>query len=1443
MRGLSQGGQQTGRHFIRNIAKKGFTYFLIYHYFFFSPIVYAGTYPARSPQENYEIDNLRGAVLQPKLASRGEDNATEPISSNTSQIFFSRLVSYFSQSLSNIQTKLTSSVKNTLLEKAEVFSKWAYEELKDIPSLRAKTAHEAAFDKGFWQVHYNASVQELQDDPSLTPTQIQIRLEELQDIVLNGLLSAYLYEEGLKELEGQVGQQVQSTKDQFRARLKAFPSLLEKGFHEDLLNSLRAIERNREDAHELTSILTYYRPLMNSLDYKITLKGLRTFLQNNKTSSKLHFTKGQYGKVITALNEGIERTKKEERKVLKQERRQFFALSNELPFFLEEISPQGIWADVEENDSFKSLSRSTSTKPLVSQLLSKLGTSFMKGTDFALKHPFQAITLGLATQVAAVAALKSFFAPRPNETDDESSKTKERANSVLENSEDLSLHDYSERALGDEFQINQNTTRNVYYNPSVVSLNNGNTLVVWQYGSPNNYNTYYRMFYANGTALANELQINQNPYQSECIYQGEGCTLVSGLTSGDAFVAWIQSGTNSSIQGHIISPNGTPLGNEFQISQNTTYLYYTPSVVSLNNSNVFVAWEGYSGGNWSIYGRVLFPNGSALSNEFQINQNTTNECCPSIASLNNGKAMVVWDDGAAGPNIYGRIFFPNGTAQNDQFIITSSNAYEGDSAITLDNGNVFIAYSGGGGCTSWCIFGKVIFPNGTTIQNDFGVSQVSTDANQLYPVVANVNGNAFVVWGAQQQTGRFVSYGRVFYPNGTALGNQFMINQNTYQSESALVSGLTNGDAFVSWVYQSSPYSIYGRILTPAMIATLGNPPATTQALTTSAATTNAVTTSSITTRAATTRSIATQSLSTNSLSASTNIAGTTGSLASTNTVGTTNLILSTASATSLNSGSTISQGTTEASTSGNMVGTTNALSTTGGSTSLSNGATTEQATTGSFANSIPTSPSTLSPAQSSHGNQSGNNSVPLIAGVAGGVGGVVCLTAGGFVAWKYFRHRQSPQERHGSFNLEQMAPDPFAQTKEEGIESLRTNTINGAFGGHFARYTETNRKLYQLIEEQTGKKVTIPDLSIGKGAYGELTVVRNIVTGEFVADKTVTGERQIEESLGEGRIQDALVKAKVPNIVPLLDYVRKVDTQGVEILHQIMPLAVWNGEELKEKRSLLEDEPLKGRLLYHVSKKLLEAVSYMHKAGYFHLDIKPTNFLVTQDMSVLLADFGRTKKIENPNQAKEELLGDRRYFSPDLYRYVRHWLKKQGEAIEINDTSPTFSAEVADIWALAQTLLEIELNQPAFTNPDYGTKIASWKNTDFQNMVESTPALQKPPSNTVLSAVKKMLVIDPKKAISLAQMLKDSVFKQKNQEISPEEGKHIFRTLNTLLPKANPQGSAPMASYGFSKEKGKDENYAYSSGYSETQPKDRDENYNYHYNKAQRGTQPASLH
>ncbi len=445
------------------------------------------------------------------------------------------------------------------------------------------------------------------------------------------------------------------------------------------------------------------------------------------------------------------------------------------------------------------------------QIVFGVASFVYKGMKFAVNNPGKAITMGLMAQ-AGIAATMSAFPAAPEEglsgtTDSANHEKILQQQRVVENS-----HHYRKRAtLGNEFQVNQVETGDQKW-PSSLILPNENIFTTWK---DQNVDIYGRIFFSNGTAITSEFKINQSPAI------GQNSASVVSLCNENIFVAWPSSLTGGDIYGTILSLNGTAVTTEFIINQNTTGSQYYPSGISLLSKNMFMAWRGDQTGNSSIYGRIISPNGTALTDEFIIHQGESSVTfiydTPPLTVFPNGNVFIVWRGEQTGDDdIYGRLYSPNGTALTNAFIINqnTTGSQSHPSVKSLTNGNGLVAWDGDqtGNKNS---YGRIFFSNGTALTDEFRINQNVT-GYQTYPTITAMdNGNVFLAWQGDQ-TGDYNIYGRIFSSYGIPLTDDFTINQNTTGNQnSAFAISLINDGVFIVWKgYQSGITNIYARILT-----------------------------------------------------------------------------------------------------------------------------------------------------------------------------------------------------------------------------------------------------------------------------------------------------------------------------------------------------------------------------------------------------------------------------------------------------------------------------------------------------------------------------------------------------------------------------------------------------------------------------------------------------
>ena len=94
-------------------------------------------------------------------------------------------------------------------------------------------------------------------------------------------------------------------------------------------------------------------------------------------------------------------------------------------------------------------------------------------------------------------------------------------------------------------------------------------------------------------------------------------------------------------------------------------------------------------------------------------------------------------------------------------------------------------------------------------------------------------------------------------------------------------------------------------------------------------------------------------------------------------------------------------------------------------------------------------------------------------------------------------------------------------------------------------------------------------------------------------------------------------------------------------------------GGDLKEYINKIRKGNLKydKNFFWDIIFQMIESVYFLHKLGYVHFDIKPSNFLIQENGQLLLSDFCLTiKEKDIINYSSEEFEGDSMFISPELF-------------------------------------------------------------------------------------------------------------------------------------------------------------------------------------------------
>lgn len=352
-------------------------------------------------------------------------------------------------------------------------------------------------------------------------------------------------------------------------------------------------------------------------------------------------------------------------------------------------------------------------------------------------------------------------------------------------------------------------------------------------------------------------------------------------------------------------------------------------------------------------------------------------------------------------------------------------------------------------------------------------------------------------------------------------------------------------------------------------------------------------------------------------------------------------------------------------------------------------------------------------------------------------------------------------------------------------LPAKRQERGHAIVGDRYALINKITPSEAEELYQQTGLLLSFPPGKakirpiIAQGQFGKLRIARNISTNQFIGVKKIKGQEEIQASKEEGYLQWQL-KDKL-HLMPLLDTVEMMGSQGQPVLYQFMPLAaLGNGEALSARLAGIADTNLKTRLLVRIAQQLLTGMSHMHAANIYHLDMKPANIVMDKNGVVFVVDFGCAKAfVSNSNNKKavfRSVNGDTRYFAPERLADSRFAVGVRGPATEVVDG---FDAAKADAWAVGVTLWELAKHVNPFAGTTVDEKLSKWDSSYYQAILNKLEELQSPSATSYWQVVKGLLAIDPDERLSVAEALDSPVFKRGVNQF--EDEKAWLAALNTL--------------------------------------------------------------
>ncbi|MCF8378444.1 MAG: T9SS type A sorting domain-containing protein [Bacteroidales bacterium] len=395
------------------------------------------------------------------------------------------------------------------------------------------------------------------------------------------------------------------------------------------------------------------------------------------------------------------------------------------------------------------------------------------------------------------------------------------------------LYDSNGNPIGDNVMLADNPTGTYQRNPSVSYDAEGDFKICWEDNRDDYNDVYARRFAWDGTALGDAFLVNDDnsgeyQYQSQIFVQDNGDFMITWDDfrfgyNGDVFCQQYLSDGTAVEDNRIV--NGD-VGSENQ---------FNPSI-ALSNEYFILTWEDYRDGTTEIYSQRFFHDGTFLGENFKVNEDMEYgyALSPAAAATPNGSFVISWADfrNMYCFDIYAQRYSAGGEPLGENFVVTTTGACMrlNPDIVCKDNGDFIITWNDAdeGGfenimnSTSWDnskykpeirpgseekgsepdIYGQMFSSDGIAVGNCFMVNDDSSYAFQTDPTIAiDPDGNFVIAW-EDNRNGPWHVYLQRYSGDGTPVGENFRVEDYlflTHQLEPS-ISMDSLGNFNVSWM-------------------------------------------------------------------------------------------------------------------------------------------------------------------------------------------------------------------------------------------------------------------------------------------------------------------------------------------------------------------------------------------------------------------------------------------------------------------------------------------------------------------------------------------------------------------------------------------------------------------------------------------------------------------
>lgn len=249
---------------------------------------------------------------------------------------------------------------------------------------------------------------------------------------------------------------------------------------------------------------------------------------------------------------------------------------------------------------------------------------------------------------------------------------------------------------------------------------------------------------------------------------------------------------------------------------------YSPAISTDGNGNFVITWFDYRNGDWDIYAQRYSSDGTALGNNFKVNDEEESAFLhvpPSISMDSSGNFVIAWSDDRNGDSdIYLQRYLSDGTAEGSNFKVNDDEGSAGQVFPSIEadgSGNFVIAWQDSRN-GDYDIYAQRYLSDGTAIESNFKANDDEGSAYQRYPSISTDGSGNFVITWVDVRNGDGDIYIQRYLSDGTAVGSNIKVNDDEesadYQSYPS-ISMNGSGNFAITWtdIRNGYPYDIYAQ--------------------------------------------------------------------------------------------------------------------------------------------------------------------------------------------------------------------------------------------------------------------------------------------------------------------------------------------------------------------------------------------------------------------------------------------------------------------------------------------------------------------------------------------------------------------------------------------------------------------------------------------------------